>query len=819
MFIAEGTLIDDRYEVITSIGMGGMGVVYEAKQLALDRVVAFKLLSFVSSDFREEVARFEREAYILSRLQHVNIVQFYAFGIWQNFPYIVMERIFGVSLQKKLAKNEPLPTAKIIDYAEQICAGLQHAHSHSVFHRDVKPSNVIISNSLEGNDVLKLIDFGLAKLADSGVQKLTQTNTTLGSVMYMSPEQCVGNKADARSDIYSLGCVLYHCFTGEPPYCADNAIAIMFQQTNEPVETCRRWTELPEPVQAIIARCMFKDPAQRYQSCSAVRDDLTRLAQVDLHAAAPSVVSRPNVPFISTMIRSGAKFGTVVPIMLLSAICLAMTFYFVTQDHTLAKTEGKATSTGVVETHKEMLTRFVRHAELPVASRASAKQLSDALHHCAQDATINPNVLLMGYQRLLVYYQNEKDSSKLRSVARDALYNCRRATDGYLYSNILIIYHRSCDEVGCGLSLSNELECVLMKFPEIEMGTKTELSLLLASDHLRLGNEKDAKAILDKIEPVRKDHRDATAKLRQACQKVTALVGGIQKRRQNHQGAVESVVSLSSVYLELGDPRKAISVLQAEMPRTTENTDHDLLRLRLRLAGAYMSMGDYEKAEVILGTILKPLEEGIGRPDWPHVSDEYSETAYFLCFCYLRVGRYAECADLGDRWAQHRNPSAQYPSLREEVDVRRANAYRHVGRFSDAEKIYKAIAVHTDLSLPGAPENYEFLTYAAMANSGLACIYYHQASYDAALKHAEIAVKIHAKTGNALNGGLDRLILMQCLEKLNRTAEALVVKEAALKQLRDTPNGRLRSFAYMCDDIVSLDSVTSRPLLFSKVGH
>ncbi len=341
MFVAEGTLIDDKYEVICSIGMGGMGVVYEARQLALGRVVALKLLSFVSSDFKEEVARFEREAYILSRLQHINIVQFYAFGIWQDFPYIVMERISGVSFQKRLAKNEPLPTTQILDYAIQICAGLEHAHLHSIFHRDIKPSNIIISTTSEGKDVVKLIDFGLAKLVGCSVQKLTQTNTALGSVMYMSPEQCVGKKADARSDIYSLGCLLYHCFTGEPPYSADNAIAVMFQQTNEPVQTCSHWTELPEAVQCIIARCMSKEPAQRYQTCSAVRDDLVRLSQVVLHITQPPPVSRTKISNVGAMSSLWANLrSNCVPAMVISALCLAVAFYFVAPDHTPTKTKN-----------------------------------------------------------------------------------------------------------------------------------------------------------------------------------------------------------------------------------------------------------------------------------------------------------------------------------------------------------------------------------------------------------------------------------------------------------------------------------------------
>lgn len=815
MFVAEGTLIDDRYEVISSIGMGGMGVVYEAKQLALGRVVALKLLSCASSDFKEEVARFEREAYILSRLRHVNIVQFYAFGIWQNFPYIAMERISGVSLQKRLVQNEPLPTAQIVDYAMQICAGLEHAHLHSVFHRDIKPSNIIISTTAEGKDVVKLIDFGLAKLVGCSVQKLTQTNSTIGSVIYMSPEQCVGKKADARSDIYSLGCLLYHCFTGEPPYSADNAIAVMFQQTNEPVQTCSHWAELPEAVQCIIARCMSKEPAQRYQTCSAVRDDLVRLSQVDLDVTQPPPASRTKISNVGAMSSLWANLrSNFVPAMVIGTLCLAVAFYFVAPDHTLTKTKNKAASTEINETHQETLARFVRHKGVPVADAESVKELTNALHHCAQNPAFDPNVLLAGYDRLLNYFEKEKDGTNFRVAAREALQS-KRTTNGRLYTSILERYHRSCQQVGLELPLVNELEQSLTKFPTISLSTKTELSLLLAHDYFRLGREKEAISILDKIEPVTDSQRALTTELRRFYQEAAGLVFDINQRRKNNQSAADSVIDLTSVHLDLGDWERALGVVQTEMLRKTANNEYDLLRLRLKLAEAYMRMMDYQKAEVILSTILKPLEDGIAIPDRPRANALYTETVHRLSFCYLRAARYAELAHLGDRWAQHRDASAEcQENLPEEIDLRRAIAHRHLGHLSEAEKVCKSVSTHTGSSLPVTSANYCYQTYAATANGALACVYYRQGNYKAALTHARIGVDLNTKCGNTINCALDRLILMQCLQKLNRTTEASMVKEAALKQLQGVSDDTLRASAYLCDDVVSLSSATSRPLLF-----
>ncbi len=816
MFIAEGTIVDDKFEVVSSIGVGGMGVVYEAKQLGLDRLVALKLLSCAPSDAKEELVRFEREAFVLSKLQHINIVHFYAYGVWQSYPYIAMERISGVSLQTKLSKNEPIPIAQIIDYAMQICDGLEHAHSHSVFHRDIKPSNIIISTSAEGKDVVKLIDFGLAKLLGISVQKLTQTNAALGSVMYMSPEQCVGSKTiDARSDIYSIGCLLYHCFTGEPPYSADNAISVMFQQTNEPVDKCDRWTALPEAVQAIIARCMSKDPAQRYQNCSTVRGDLIRLSKTELIVSAPHAVARSNTS-VATVAASPGRIlrSYFAPAMAALAICLAMVYYFTTRHHTLANTEGKKVSTAAIETPKETLTRVAHHDQLSIPDPESANQLLEALRHCSQDTTIDRNVLLVGYGRLVNYYQRHDDKKNLRAAAHEGLENCRRATNLEVYGTLLAIYHRSLQEMACELSLASELKQILTKSKDMSPRTETELSILLAEDYLKLGRDNDAKPILDKIKPQTEDQRAQIAALRQRYKKTNGLVAEIRSQHQKHQGAADSVIKLSRIYALLGDSQRSFKILQLELQRVTENSKYDWLRLRLALASMYLNSGDYEKSEPILLTVLTSFEESLDKGDSPRIAiaKDYSETAGHLGFCYLRTARYKECATLGDRWSQHRVEIAGSPNYRHRIAVQQAHAYRHLGHFSDAEKIYKSILAHIDDNLPITPANRVKMMYAATANSGLACVYYRQAKYTAALKHAQLGVDSQAKWGQPRAFAPYIVILAECLQKLDRTTEAS-------KELQSTNENELRSFAFLFNDIVPVDSVTSRKRPFQKINH
>lgn len=274
--------IDDKYEIRGTIGSGGMGVVYEAYQSGIDRIVALKVLTYAPADDPADWMRFEREAIALSRLSHPNIVQFHAYGIWSGVPYIAMERLHGDSLREKLAEPENrhgLDPRLALQTARSICSALQHAHKQGICHRDIKPSNVILIKGAADGQV-KLIDFGLAKLTGvDGQQKLTQTGNALGSVMYMSPEQCVGKPVDGRTDIYGLGCLLYHCLTGEAPFVAENGVAMMFQHLNEPISSAADWHRLAPSVQAVLQKCLAKKATERYVNAAELDGDLKKLLE------------------------------------------------------------------------------------------------------------------------------------------------------------------------------------------------------------------------------------------------------------------------------------------------------------------------------------------------------------------------------------------------------------------------------------------------------------------------------------------------------------------------------------------------------------
>lgn len=282
MQITAGQIIDQRYKVLEPLGGGGFGAVYKAEQLNLERQIAIKIIEIDVTADDEAWQRMQREAIVLSNLHHRNIVSFYGCGLFRNTPYLVMEYVTGKTLYSVFLEVRPLSIGTIINYGMQICEGLSHAHHNGIIHRDLKPGNIMISptESAPSGELVRIIDFGLAKLLpDFGksVQKLTQTGATVGSVLYMSPEQCMAS-ADARSDLYSLGAILYHCVSGQPPFLAPDDLSVMRSHLIDqfeplkirPHDDPKKFAEL----QKVISKAMTKDAGARYQSADDMFSDL-----------------------------------------------------------------------------------------------------------------------------------------------------------------------------------------------------------------------------------------------------------------------------------------------------------------------------------------------------------------------------------------------------------------------------------------------------------------------------------------------------------------------------------------------------------------
>ncbi len=266
--ISKGQKINDRYEIIKSIGEGGMANVYLANDTILDRMVAVKVLRGDLSDDKF-VRRFEREALSVSNLSHPNIVEVYDVGEDNGQYFIVMEYIEGKNLKDLLKKRGKLTTTEVVDIMSQIADGLSVAHDSYIIHRDIKPQNIMI---LE-NGLVKITDFGIAMAMNA--TQLTQTNSVMGSVHYLPPEQASGKGSTLKSDIYSMGILMYELLVGVLPYRGDNAVEIALKHLKEPLPSIREeLPDVPQSVENIILKSAAKNPKNRYNDAREMYEDL-----------------------------------------------------------------------------------------------------------------------------------------------------------------------------------------------------------------------------------------------------------------------------------------------------------------------------------------------------------------------------------------------------------------------------------------------------------------------------------------------------------------------------------------------------------------
>lgn len=263
----------DQIEILELLGRGGMSLVFKARQINLDRIVALKVLSKDMLDGAEAFQRFQQEAKICSSLDHPNIAKTLAFGVSNDGQaYLVMEFLQGQSLAEELKESHRLQLSKFKDIILPVLAALDHAHKLGLVHRDIKPGNIMLCHSDAGNEIVKLVDFGIAKeIASSEAlsQHLTSTGMLLGSPMYMSPEQCAGKPLDGRSDIYSLSCVIYETLCGEPPFSGATSLELMHKHSSKPPPTgselCRK-VEISRQLANLACWGLAKDPLSRPQS-------------------------------------------------------------------------------------------------------------------------------------------------------------------------------------------------------------------------------------------------------------------------------------------------------------------------------------------------------------------------------------------------------------------------------------------------------------------------------------------------------------------------------------------------------------------------
>jgi len=277
-------VLGGRYRILSVLGRGGMGIVYRVEQIYLGLELALKTIDH-STLTDVSVRRFQAEARAVFSLNHPNIISVHDFGLLDDqTPFLAMEIVRGESLAARL-KRGTLPISEAIPVFIQVCKGLAHAHEHSVVHRDIKPGNIMLLDQLpigtEGS--IKILDFGIAKLGDQedgSVQSVTRTGEIFGSPLYMSPEQCTGSKVDHRSDIYSLGCVMFESLTGTTPFVGESTLSTMMMHQTERVPSLKEaslGTDFPQELEQIIQSMLAKNPADRYQTLNEAASDLASL--------------------------------------------------------------------------------------------------------------------------------------------------------------------------------------------------------------------------------------------------------------------------------------------------------------------------------------------------------------------------------------------------------------------------------------------------------------------------------------------------------------------------------------------------------------
>lgn len=268
------TVINDRYEVHKRIGRGGMADVFSARDLLLDRQVAMKVLFPEFAVDENFVERFRREAQSAANLSHPNIVSVYDWGKFEGTYFIAMEEVQGQTLADVLKANKQLTAKQAGEIAGEVAAALGFAHDGGLAHRDIKPANILIGS----NGQVKVADFGIARAMNAPTEdNLTQVGSVMGTATYFSPEQAQGAQPDPRSDLYSLGIVMYEMVSGKPPFAGENPVSIAYKQVHDaPQPLVQLIADVPRPFEAIVAKLLAKDPKLRYPSANALRDDLRR---------------------------------------------------------------------------------------------------------------------------------------------------------------------------------------------------------------------------------------------------------------------------------------------------------------------------------------------------------------------------------------------------------------------------------------------------------------------------------------------------------------------------------------------------------------
>jgi serine/threonine protein kinase len=334
-----GKLIADRYVILGTLGSGAMGTVYKARHKHLNREVALKVLKRDAAADDLSRKRFENEAKAASALHHVNLIAVNDFGFAAGLgeggidcPFLVMDYVEGQSLAQLVKQcNNVLPDEQFLNIMAQICAGLAHAHEKGLVHRDLKPSNILITHDDDGHETVKIVDFGLAK-SIHGDQDLTSTGQIFGTPLYMSPEQCQGRKLDPRSDVYSLGCLMYRLLSGNLPFNGDTPVATIIMHVKDAPPTIPEQilnTKFKRAVVPIIMKALEKEPDNRQQNVNELRIELISAMEGLQNNSLPEPITEPidttkKIPVDNKLLAVRIVASTMLPLVMVAAILTSL---------------------------------------------------------------------------------------------------------------------------------------------------------------------------------------------------------------------------------------------------------------------------------------------------------------------------------------------------------------------------------------------------------------------------------------------------------------------------------------------------------------